>query len=242
VENSTEGAVGITLDQLADSSLKTCGEIFIRISHALMSRHRNTGEIQTVLSHPQALAQCRIWLAENLPGRNMIPMPSTAAAALRAGEETGTAAVGSTMLAELCGLDVLAQDIQDQSLNQTRFLVIGHEPSALTGRDKTSILFSTPHSPGALLSTLVPFAEHEINLTKIESRPAKDLPWNYVFFVDFEGHIEDERVKSALEALKPCVNKLKILGSYPAGHPVHESSDARADQWPVCGPDSNSRG
>ncbi|MBM3302832.1 MAG: ACT domain-containing protein, partial [Deltaproteobacteria bacterium] len=194
------------------------------------------------LSHPQALAQCRIWLAENLPSRNLIPMPSTAAAAMRAREEAGTAAVGSSMLADLCGLDVLAQDIQDHSLNQTRFLVVAHELSSPTGQDKTSILFSTPHSPGALLHTLVPFAEHGINLTKIESRPAKNLPWNYIFFVDFEGHLEDERVKSALEALKPCVNKLKILGSYPAGRLVQESSETRRDQWPECSPDPYSRG
>jgi chorismate mutase/prephenate dehydratase len=154
-------------------------------------------------------------------------MSSTAAAAIRAGAETGTAVVGNSVLADLCGLEVLAKEIQDQSLNQTRFLVIGHERSYPTGRDKTSILFSTPHSPGALLKTLVPFAENGVNLTKIESRPAKNVPWNYIFFVDFEGHLEDEKVNRALHALRTCVNRLKILGSYPAGQLLQERSGAR---------------
>jgi chorismate mutase / prephenate dehydratase len=215
VENSSEGAVGLTLDQLVSSDLKVCGEILLPVSHALMSRESDISKIEAVFSHAQALAQCFGWIAGNLPGRSIISMSSTAAAAKRAAGESGGAAVGSEMLARLYGLEVLSRNIQDRSVNITRFLIIGRVSNQKSGNDKTSILFDTPHTPGALLSALIPFADQGINLTRIESRPSKELPWEYIFFVDIEGHISDKPVQVALEKLKACVHKFKVLGSYP---------------------------
>jgi len=217
VENSTEGPVGLTLDQLSDSHLRICGEVFLRISHALMSRHGNLADIRQIVSHPQALAQCLGWLSRNLPGRPMVQMSSTAVAARRASEEEGTAAVGNEMLARLYGLSTLARDIQDRAVNVTRFLVLGHEECEPTGRDRTSILFAVPHHPGALLQALNPFSEHAINISRIESRPSKDTPWEYVFFADIEGHVADGEVAATLEIVSRFVTRLKILGSYPIG-------------------------
>lgn len=216
-ENSTEGAVGLTLDQLAVSNVKVCGELFLPVSHALMSRETDTAGIETVLSHPQALAQCFGWVTRNLPGTATVEMPSTAASALRAAGEPRTAAVGSVMQARYYGLNVLARDIQDRAENMTRFFILGVGKCRRTGKDKTSILFTTPHQPGALRRALTPFEESGINLSRIESRPSKERPWDYIFFVDFEGHLADAQVKAALDALKECVEKLKILGCYPQG-------------------------
>jgi chorismate mutase/prephenate dehydratase len=217
VENSTEGSVGLTLDQLADCDLKVCGEIYLRISHALMSSERDLSRIKEVLSHPQALGQCLGWLSRNLPTRPLVQMSSTAIAAKKAAEQPGSAAVGNEALARLHGLHVLARDIQDRSTNVTRFLVLGIEEQAPTGRDKTSVLFSTPHRPGALLRALTPFSQQGVNISRIESRPSKETPWEYIFFADFEGHVSDERVQAALEEFSHCVNRLRMLGSYPAG-------------------------
>ncbi|MBM4325959.1 MAG: prephenate dehydratase [Deltaproteobacteria bacterium] len=217
VENSTEGSVGLTLDQLADGDLKICGEIYLRISHALMSTERDLSRIKEVLSHPQALGQCLGWLSRNLPARPLVQMSSTAVAAKKAAEQPGSAAVGNEALARLHGLHVLARGIQDRSTNVTRFLVLGNEEHAPTGRDKTSILFSTPHRPGALLKALTPFSQQGVNISRIESRPSKETPWEYIFFADFEGHVSDEHVRAALEEFSQCVNRLRMLGSYPAG-------------------------
>ncbi|MFC1834082.1 prephenate dehydratase [Thermodesulfobacteriota bacterium] len=215
VENSSEGAVGLTLDQLAVSELKICGEICRKISHALISREKDLADIKHVLSHPQALAQCRGWLARHLPGIPTVQMSSTSAAAKRALEESGTAALGSDMLAWRYGLEVLARDIQDWSQNMTRFLVLGKGECPATGQDRTSIVFATPHRPGALANALTFLADYNINLTRIESRPSKETPWHYVFFIDFDGHISDDPVKAAMEKLARSVEKLKLLGSYP---------------------------
>ncbi len=216
VENSSEGAVGQTLDHLAGSGVRICGETFCQISHCIMSLEHSLGAIERVYSHPQALAQCLGWLSQKLPSRPLIPVASTSAAAVKAGEERGSAAVGSSMLAGLHGLEVLATDIQDLALNQTRFLIIGSVENSPTGKDKTSVLFTTSHKPGALWRALTPLAEMGINLTKIESRPSKERPWEYIFFVDFEGHIGDDHVALTIRALEGCVEKLKVLGSYPA--------------------------
>ncbi len=229
VENSTEGAVGLTLDQLATSDLRICGEILLPISHALMSRTTDLDLIESVFSHPQALAQCFGWLAGNLPGRAIVQTPSTAAAAKRAAQEPGAAAVGSEMLARLYGLEVLSRNIQDRSVNLTRFLILGRAESRMTGKDKTSILFTARHQPGSLLAALTPFANHGINLTRIESRPSKEKLWTYIFFVDIEGHLSEDRVKDALEALSSYVDNLKILGCYPkaeltGGRPISRES------------------
>lgn len=224
VENSSEGGVGMTLDRLVGSELRICGEITRSISHALMSKQKNLSGIQCVYSHPQALGQCLKWLATNLPGRSMVQVSSTAAAAKRASEEPHAAAVGCDMLAAIYGLEVLAGDIQDRSPNLTRFLILGRHESERTGRDKTSILFVTPHKPGALRDALAPFDDEGINLSRIESRPAKDRTWEYIFFADFEGHLSDRPVQAALESLAVRVEKLKILGSYPIGEVIDRRS------------------
>ncbi|MBI5571619.1 MAG: prephenate dehydratase [Desulfomonile tiedjei] len=228
VENSNEGSVGLTLDQLAGSELKICGEILSRISHALMSAEKDFSRIETVFSHPQALAQCLGWLTDKLPGRVMMPVSSTSAAARRSAEEERTAAIGSELLAEIYQLNVLARDIQDSAMNQTRFLVLGTVDNRPTERDKTSILFATLHDPGALREALTPFAERGINLTRIESRPSKERPWEYVFFCDFEGHLADTRIEEALDALRASAKKLKILGSYPMGELIDRRSESSA--------------
>lgn len=217
VENSTEGTVGLTLDHLIDSKLKICGETYLSISHALMSTETEVDRIETVLSHPQALAQCRGWLAGNLPGRGLVETASTAEAARRATSEPGTAAVGSALLAELMGLTILSSDIQDQPLNLTRFLVLGRADGRPTGHDKTSIMFTAAHKPGSLYDSLKPLSVSGVNLTRIESRPAGKTPWEYVFFIDFEGHAQDPEVKNALTYLDKGVEQLKILGSYQMG-------------------------
>jgi chorismate mutase/prephenate dehydratase len=236
VENSTEGAVGLTLDQLATSELSVCGEILLPVSHALMSRTADLDLIESVYSHPQALAQCFGWLAGNLPGRAIVQTPSTAAAAKRATQEPGAAAVGSEMLARLYGLEVISRNIQDRSVNLTRFLILGKAKNRMTGKDKTSLLFTARHQPGSLLAALTPFAGQGINLTRIESRPSKEKLWTYIFFVDIEGHLSEDRVKAALEELSACVDNLKILGCYPKaelsdGRPIsRESAATRQDQ------------
>ncbi len=226
-ENSTEGAIGLTLDLLTGSKLKICGEIYLPIAHALMARGAELDRIRTVLSHPQALAQCRGWLARNLPAAVLVETASTAAAARRAIEEPDAAVVGSKMLAELHRLNVLAEAIQDRPLNLTRFLVLGRNSQPATGRDKTSLSFVAPHRPGALARCLTPFAVFKINLTRIESRPAPNRPWEYVFFLDFEGHLDDPEVKAALKNLAAEAEEVKILGSYPRGEQVDPA--ARTD-------------
>jgi len=228
VENSTEGAVGLTLDQFATTEVSICGEIYSRISHACLSRETDLSAVTRVYSHPQALAQCMSWLTTNLPGRELVPVSSTAAAAARAASEEGAAAVGSLMLAGLHHIEVLAEDIQDLPRNQTRFLILASRDAPASGRDKTSLLFATSHRPGALRESLTPLAERGINLTRIESRPAKDRAWTYVFFVDIEGHRSDPHVADALSRLIACTAKLKILGSYPVGETVQTSEEKAA--------------
>lgn len=232
VENSIEGAVGLTLDELAVSELKVCGEIFLPVSQALMSREEDLSRIRRVYSHPQALAQCRGWLAGNLPEAALVETQSTAAAAMRSVGEEGSAALGSEMLAERHGLKVLAGDVQDRPFNLTRFLVLGRLECPRSGRDKTSIIFTLPHQPGALRQVLSPLAEAGINLTRIESRPAKNGSWEYIFFVDFEGHLSDEGVREALAGLASVVVEFKLMGSYPAGETAARCSISNLDGLP----------
>lgn len=220
VENSAEGAVNITLDCLAHSDLKIIGEILLPISHVLMARESDLRRIETVFSHPQALSQCWGWLHRNLPNRTLVEVSSTAAAAQKAMEgENGGAAVGSELAARTYGLEVLAKDIQDNPNNLTRFIVLGNTLCPTTGRDKTSILFVAAHRPGSLYRALQPFAAEGINLARIESRPTKERPWEYIFFVDFEGHLSEEGVDRTLRKLESRVHLLKVLGSYPMGGP-----------------------
>jgi len=215
VENSTEGSVNVTLDRLIDSELVITGELLLEIAHHLLSRAQDVAEIRTVCSHPQALAQCRQWLTSNLPEVTLEEVSSTSAAVERAGSDPTVAAVASDLAARLYALPVLSRRIEDNPFNTTRFLVLGRRAMPPTGKDKTSILCSLKHEVGALAAFLDPFARHGLNLTKIESRPTKRRPWEYVFFVDFEGHLDTPPVQAALSELRERCLFLKLLGSYP---------------------------
>ncbi len=217
VENSLEGTVGITLDRLLGTTLSIRAELFLRISHCLLATRKNRNAIQCIYSHPQAFSQCRIWLATNVPRARLIEADSTSAAAMRASEDATSAAVGSRLAAEIYGLKILAEGIEDAPSNMTRFLVIGKGQNTPTGRDKTSILFSVSDVPGSLYRALRPFAQRQVNLMKIESRPIRGRLWEYQFFADVEGHCEDRKVRNCLEELATRTTFLKVAGSYPQG-------------------------
>ncbi|PYM20811.1 MAG: prephenate dehydratase [Candidatus Rokuibacteriota bacterium] len=216
VENSIEGAVNVTLDRLLESDLTICGELTLEIGQYLLSRATELREVKRVLSHPQGLAQCRGWLAANLPDVPVEETNSTAGAAELAAGDATLAAIASEMAGQLYGVPVLRARIEDNRQNTTRFLVIGRQQPAPSGRDKTSILFAMPNQPGALYRILEPFARIGLNLTKIESRPTKRERWDFVMFVDFEGHREIPIVAGALSEIAERTRYLKILGSYPA--------------------------
>lgn len=215
IENSTEGSVNRTLDMFIESGVKICGEILVRVSHDLLSQNGKREEIRMIYSHPQALAQCRQWLRKNCSHVPLIETVSTAKAAQMALEDPNAAAIASAFAARLYGLNVIESQIEDYLQNYTRFLVLGRKSRERTGRDKTSILFSISHAPGTLYQVLKHFSEKGINLTKIESRPVKDRTWEYVFFLDFEGHVKDLHANEALAEVEKNVLFLKFLGSYP---------------------------
>jgi chorismate mutase/prephenate dehydratase len=215
IENSTEGVVNHTLDGLIDSELLICGEVSLEIHHHLLSRAADLAEIKRVFSHPQALAQCRGWLARHLPDADVVEMPSTTVAAEQAVLDASTAAVASELAGQLYRLQPLRERIEDHANNMTRFLVIGRQAAGRTGRDKTSILFSIRDEVGTLHRILEPFASARLSLTKIESRPTRRRPWEYVFFVDFEGHRDDPVTQGVLAAVRERCLFLKVLGSYP---------------------------
>lgn len=217
VENSNEGSVNVTLDALMESEVRICGEVLLRISHSLLSRCKRVEEVRKVYSHPQALGQCRNWLRKNLDHAEQVETASTAKATEIAAGERNAAAIASSFAGRFYDLRALASEIEDHSNNFTRFLILGQERCQKTGKDKTSLLFSIPHRSGSLFSVLKPFAQRKINLTRIESRPVKNRPWEYVFFLDLEGHELDRAVQSALEELERKVLFLKLLGSYPRG-------------------------
>ncbi len=215
VENSMEGAVTHTLDELMASPLKICGEVYLSISQNLLSREETLDSIKKVCSHPMALAQAAAWLRHELPRAVLEEVESTAEAARRAAEEPGVGAIGSVLAAEVYGLKVLARNIQDTRTNATRFIVLGRSWAEPTGKDKTSVVFSVKDRPGILRDALSAFAEEGINLTRIESRPSRRRMWTYVFFADLQGHPEEERVKRALEALEEHCPYVSLLGAYP---------------------------
>ncbi|MCK5511644.1 MAG: prephenate dehydratase [Thermodesulfovibrionia bacterium] len=215
IENSTEGMVNYTLDMFMDSDLKISSEIMLEISHNLLSKTGTIHNIKKIYSYPQATAQCRGWLEQNLPGIPIIEEVSTAAAARRVSEDSTSAAVASELAATVYSLKFAKRGIEDHKYNYTRFLVIAKDFPAKTGKDKTSIMFSIKDKVGALYSILKPFAKHKINLTKIESRPSKRKVWEYIFFVDMVGHIEDRNVKKAVNEVKKECLYLKVLGAYP---------------------------
>ena len=216
VENSMEGAVTHTLDELMNSPLKICGEVYLPVSQNLISSEASLDRVSVVCSHPMALSQAAAWLRHELPGARLEEVESTGEAARRAARERGVAAVGSALAAEAHGLNVLARNIQDARTNATRFIVLGRTWAGRTGRDKTSVVFSVKDRPGVLRDALSAFAEEGINLTRIESRPSRKRAWTYVFFADFEGHPEEERVKRALEALEEHCPYVSLIGAYPA--------------------------
>ena len=216
VENSTEGMVSHTLDRFVSSSLKINGEVTLRIHHYLLSNAPQLSDINKIYAHPQALAQCRHWLTENLPEAEQIPVNSNAEAAKRvAAEQDNCAAIAGNRAAEIYQLNILANNIEDEVGNTTRFLVIGSQDVGPSGDDKTALLVSTKNKPGALQNLLQPLAESGISMSRIESRPSRKGIWEYVFFIDIEGHSQDSGVATALKKLESESSMFRVLGSYP---------------------------
>ena len=215
IENSSEGVVNHTLDGLIDSELLICGEASLEIHHNLLSRAAGLADVKRVFSHPQALGQCRGWLNRHLPDAEVVEMTSTTAAAEQAALDASTAAIASELAGQLYRVPALRERIEDYANNVTRFLAIGRRPAGRTGRDKTSILFSIRDEVGTLHRILEPFASARLSLTKIESRPTRRRPWEYVFFVDFLGHRDDPVTQGVLAAVRERCLFLKVLGSYP---------------------------
>lgn len=222
VENSNEGVVTSTLDLLVDSGQQITGEIILPIRLMLLSREPSLDTVRTVYSHPQALAQCRNWLQRNLSEAKLKDTRSTAEAVAFCAEVKGTAAVGGELTAELYDVPVLEEDIGDWEENLTRFLVFSSQPMEPTGEDKTSIVLSIKDRIGALYEILKPFGDSGINLTKIESRPSRKKAWDYVFFMDLEGHRDEPKLKKTLEIVRNYCEDMKILGSYPKGSVIHK--------------------
>jgi chorismate mutase / prephenate dehydratase len=215
LENSTDGRVADTLDMFMRlPQLKICAEVRLRIHHNLLANCEQ-GEIRRIYSKPQALSQCRNWLSKNVPHASLHEVASTATAAELAQREPGAAAVASRQAAVRYGLRILFADIEDSPYNETRFAVIGNQESPRSGRDKTAIMFKIDHHPGSLVDTLNAFKASKLNLTWIESFPAKSAKPEYVFFVDFEGHIDEAKVKRALALLERRCEQVAVLGSYP---------------------------
>jgi chorismate mutase/prephenate dehydratase len=218
VENSIEGSVGMVLDLLSKTHLGITAELFERINHFLLSKTGNIQDINIVASHPQAIAQCKKWLNKNLGDKEIIETASTAEAARLASKKKNVSAIASEHAASIYKLKIIQNNIEESSLNTTRFFVIGKKTNKPTGDDRTSIVFTLKDKPGALQKSFFqPFADAKVNLTKIESRPSKERPWEYLFFVDFKGHAQDKVIKSLLSKLDKSCIYLKVLGSYPAG-------------------------
>ncbi len=217
VENSAEGTITHTLDRLITSPLHICGEVELRIHHCLMGRMESLDKVLRVCAHAQALAQCRGWLDEHLPGIERIAVSSNAEGARRARDEQGTAAIAGETAAEVYSLRLLCSKIEDRADNSTRFLVIGRKILEPSGADKTTLLVSTSSTaaPGALHRLLKPLATNKVSMTRIESRPSRRGKWNYVFFIDVEGHASDPPVARALKGLKQQASLFRVIGSYP---------------------------
>ncbi|HEU4685158.1 MAG TPA: prephenate dehydratase [Nitrospira sp.] len=216
IENTTEGVVNHTLDMFIDSNLLIYGEVLQEVSHHLLSQSGLAEEVKKICSHPHAIAQCRNWLETHMPHIPVSEVASTARAAELCLDDPTMAAIASELAAQLYGLKVIKTRIEDNLNNYTRFLVLSQKPPERTGRDKTSLMLSIKDKVGALYELLRPFASHGLSMTKIESRPSRRKAWEYIFFVDIEGHIEEERVKKALEEISSRCLFMKVLGSYPA--------------------------
>ncbi len=215
IENSTEGAVNHTLDLFTEFKLKICAEHYEPISHDLLSLTGEASDVKTIISHPQPIAQCRTWLRNKFGQASVVETSSSSKAAYMASQDKEIAAIASKQAAHLYGLQAIESKIEDQSGNITRFLVIGKNAPERSGNDKTSIMFATPHVPGALFKALDPIDQAGLNMLKLESRPTRHQNWSYYFFVDIAGHHTDDLVCQTIEKMGPHVLSLKILGSYP---------------------------
>ena len=216
IENSTEGAVNNTQDCLLESKVRINGEVVIPIEHHLLvAKNTKAENIEKIASHRQSLGQCRNWLSKHFPNAELIECSSNAQAAQLAGTTNKTAAIAGEAAAKIYSLVPLMRDIQDREHNSTRFIVLSQEECQSSGQDKTSIIVYAENKPGALFRILEPFENLKVSLTKIETRPAKIEAWEYVFFIDFEGHIADQVIQELFEKLKNCVAEIKFLGSYP---------------------------
>lgn len=216
VENSTEGVVNHTLDTFLTSKIHICGEVELRIHHHLMvGNNTKRDSITRIYSHQQSLAQCRKWLDAYMPHAERIAVSSNAEAARRVNSEWNSAAIAGQMAADLYDLEIINDKIEDNPDNSTRFLIVGNTPVGRSGDDKTSVIVSMHNEPGALYSLLKPFNAHGIDMTRLETRPSPSGNWNYVFFIDFIGHLDDENVQNALADIKATAAEVKILGSYP---------------------------
>jgi chorismate mutase/prephenate dehydratase len=215
VENSTEGAVGRTLDMLLQSPLNLCGEVSLQVHQCLMSQQQDIAQIRQVYSHPQSFGQCQGWLNANLPHAERIAVSSNSEAARLAAQQPDSAAIAGSQAAAHFGLSVCVENIEDDARNTTRFLVLGNQQVAPSGNDKTSLVLSAPNRPGAMHDLLNPLARHGVSMTRLESRPARSGLWEYVFYMDIEGHQSEARVAAALAELKQVAAFVKVLGSYP---------------------------
>lgn len=216
LENSTEGAVGRTMDLLLVTPLKMCGEILLPVHQNVLSKAGRIEDIKHIYSHAQSLSQCNSWLTQHMPGVETIPVASNAEAARRATDDSQAAAVAGRAAAEHYGLSILASSIEDDPNNTTRFAVIAAQEVSASGQDKTSFVMSSPNRPGAIFDLLKPLAEHQVSMTRLESRPSRAGLWEYVFFVDVEGHLNDATVQTALSEIRKRAGFVKVLGSYPA--------------------------
>jgi len=216
VENSTEGAVGRTLDLLLSTPLKICAEVVLRVQQNLMAKRIAMKSIRRVYSHPQSLAQCRQWLSQHLSGAERVAVASNAEAARVAAKEANAAAIGPEIAAARYGLKLLARSIEDEPRNRTRFLVLGSHETGPSGRDRTSLVMTAHNRPGAVHDLIAPFARHGVSMTRLESRPARTGQWEYFFYVDIEGHQQDPQVAQSLAELRGKAPFVKIFGSYPA--------------------------
>ena len=216
VENSTEGVIARTLDLLLSTGLVICGEIELRVHQNLMNRSGSRDGVKRVYSHPQSLAQCHGWLNANLPGAERMPLSSNAEAARRASQEADCAAIGPAIAAERYGLQIVDANIEDDSRNRTRFLVLGNRLPGASGRDRTSLVLSAHNRPGAVHDLIAAFAANGVSMSRIESRPARTGQWEYVFYIDIVGHQDDAPVAKALAEVAQKAPFMKIFGSYPA--------------------------
>ncbi|MDR9440153.1 MAG: prephenate dehydratase [Halomonas sp.] len=218
VENSTEGVINHTLDSFMDSSLRICGEVVLRIHHHLLvAETTRRDKVSRIYSHPQSFAQCRKWLDAHFPQAERVPVSSNAEAARLVKTEWHSAAIAGDMAAKLYGLARLAEKIEDRPDNSTRFLIIGNQDVPISGEDKTSLVVAMRNQPGALHDLLEPFHRHQIDMTRLETRPSRTGVWNYVFFIDFKGHREEPPVAAMLEEVQLRAAEVKVLGSYPVG-------------------------